>query len=152
LGAEPRGATAVYSSERPQRIIAPPPLRDAEGRIVATTVIILGAEDEFGTPVPLRPMVDEPTRLVVTAIGASGDVRGCVLALRNDSLEATRAMGSASVGECRQGGVRLGSGDAVSFAVSYRTLPNYRTRDGAWWPGAVLGRAEVRLGLKASMA
>ena len=88
--------------------------------------------------------------MTVTAIGADGKVSGCVVSLRGEALQATRATGSASVGECRDGGVRLPSGEVVSFAVTYQPLPNHRTRDGAWRSGSVFGRAEVRLGLRAS--
>lgn len=148
---ELRGApTVTYDPQQPSRELALPPLRDAQGRAVVAGLVSLGADDDPSLAGPHRPDQGEPTRLTValSAVG-SEQLAGCVLSIASGTLRATGAIGSARPDECQNGLLRLPTGGAAAFAISGDVLPNYRSRDGAWRPGGVFGRTEVRVALTA---
>jgi hypothetical protein len=152
LARQPGAIVATYTSGQSVRVIAPPALKDAVGRPVVAVVVTFGTDEVFGTPAPLRPQIVEPTQVTLTGLGADGRTGSCVLGFRGDIVQAVGAMGSAALDGCANGQLRAPSGDVVGFAVDYDRLPNHRTRDGVWLPGAVFGRTVVTAALNAAAA
>lgn len=152
LARQPGAIVATYANGQSARVIAPPALKDAMGRPVVAVVVTFGVDEAFGTPAPLRPQIVEPTQVTLTGLGADGRSSSCVLGFRGDVVQAVGATGPATLDECANGQLRAPSGDIVGFALDYDRLPNHRTRDGAWRPGAVFGRTVVTAVLNAAAA
>jgi hypothetical protein len=144
------GSTGVvYEPVLQIRQLPLPPLTDAQGRAVVAGLVTLGTDDEAATPGPFRPDSVEPTRLTVALSPAGGQqLAGCVLAVTSGTLRAVGAIGPSQREECQEGMLRLPTGGVATFTVRYDLLPYYRSRDGAWRDGGVLGRTEVRVALR----
>jgi hypothetical protein len=135
----------TYSRAVDRRVLPVPPIKDAVGRSSLSVVVTLGQDDDARTPGPIRPDAVEITRVAIVASAPEdADPSGCVLSVgAATELRATAAFGAAAVADCQAGRLSLPSGSAVSFGVRYDLLPNYRSRDGGWREGGVLGRTEV---------
>lgn len=147
---EPGAVRARFLPSQTDRGVALPILRDAIGRPVVSAFAVFSTDDDPTIVGPLRPEIGEPSRVTLLATTAgSEEVAACVLALRGRELRAVGAVGSADLEGCQAGLVRLPDDRGLSFEVTYDELPNYRARDGGWREGAVLGRTELSVALKA---
>lgn len=146
-------ASVTYDPRVTNPVLALPPIRDALGRPVVSALVTFGADDAPATPGPNQPSAVEATQLTLGAsVGSNAQLDACVLAMREGVLQAVEGIGVATVADCRSGTLRLASGGALSFAVQYDKLPNFRARDGIWRAGGVLGKTVVRVALRASAA
>jgi hypothetical protein len=141
----PGAGKVTYTRTQDRRVLPVPSIKDALGRASLAVVVTMGQEDDPRTPGPFRPDAAEVTQLTIAASAPGvADPSGCVLTVAGaQELRATGAFGAAEVGACQAGRLGLPSQGAVSFGVKYDLLPNYRSRDGVWREGGVLGRTEV---------
>lgn len=150
VASTPRSVGVVYRPSRREAVLPIPPMSDAVGRPIVAGVVALAAEDDPSTPGPKRPHPLEPTQLTVAVtVSEAEGLIGCVVALRGTDLEATAGLGGATVETCQDGVIPLPDGQIVAYAVKTDPLPNYRARDGVWYEGAVFGRTEVRVTVRA---
>ena len=139
----------TYQPAANRRVLPLPPIRDALGRTLVAAVASFEAENQPSTPEPLRPSSDEPNQVTLAASAAGADdIAGCVLAVRGEGIEAIGSLGPATVGGCQGGTIGLSAGGSLAFTLDYELLPNYRSRDGAWRVGGVLGRTIVGVALR----
>jgi hypothetical protein len=139
----------VYDPRSNQRSLLFPPVRDSVGRPVLSAAATFGAADQWLTPGPSRPAPSEPTLLSVTvSLADAPEVSGCLLASTPEGLTSVGTIGRGSEAGCRSGIVQATDTRAVAFAVLFEALPNYQAQSGAWYPGAVFGRTEIRIALQ----
>jgi hypothetical protein len=139
-----------YDPNLDTRILPLAPIRDAAGRPSIAAVVTLGVDEDPERPGPLRPRTAEPTRLTFSATTATSEgLHACVYSIRERQLAATGSSGAAALDECARGVLRVGDSAALKMAAEYEVLPHYRSRDGAWREGAVIGRASIRAALSA---
>ncbi|TAK26081.1 MAG: hypothetical protein EPO26_01700 [Chloroflexota bacterium] len=139
--------TVIYDPARPtQRVLPFPAVQDAIGRPLVAPLAILGSYVDQRTPAPSLPDSRDVTQ--VTLLVAPTDtnvVSSCVLAAAGENLRAVSASGSATLEGCASGILRFEDGGGIAFAITYDRWPNYRTRSGYWFDGAVLGHTEIAI-------